>query len=708
MIMAVTLFEHNQAAYRAAFAMMDHAGRAAVIHPTGTGKSFIGFKLCEEHLGERVCWLAPSEHIYRTQLENWLRAGGEEPRNICFYTYARLMLMGKEELGEIAPEYIVLDEFHRCGAKAWGHGVERLLRQYPKARLLGLSATNIRYLDGRRDMAKELFGGCVASRMSLGEAVSRGILKPPKYVLAVYDWEESLTEYETKARRLRGPAYEAAWEALEELRRSLEGAGGLEEVFARYMPEPKGRYIVFCANVNHMKEMRKKAAEWFAKVDPAPHVYDVHSGAPGAEQTLHAFKTDESSHLKLLYCIDMLNEGVHVEGVNGVILLRPTASPTIYKQQIGRALAAGCGREPVIFDVVMNIGGLCSIGALGELSGEACASYKEDGFLEDILPNFQVTGEARDCIRLFWKLEGALGATWEDMYQGARQYWQEYGDLEIPRGYVDPQGRSLGAWVDTQRRIHSGKVPGMLTEEQQERLSAIGMRWEGAWDHVWEQKFSAAKAYWQEHGDLEVPVGYVSKEGILLGKWIRRQRESLGDASPDNESAWERRKRLTAIGMDWGLLDPWEQKFRLAQAYYEEHQSLDMPGDMVVEGVWLARWLNEQKARLDGRPTGKDKKVKSLNAQQVQKLESLGMKKGVSRRDMIWQRRYEEAKKFYNSNGHLRIPRHYIGEDGRDLGLWLRKQRERHTKGELQEVQTALLEEIGMAWNQKAKRTARM
>ncbi len=68
--MSISLFPHNREAYEAVCAMLLETGKACVIHPTGTGKSFIGFKLCEEHNEERVCWLSPSEYIFKTQLEN--------------------------------------------------------------------------------------------------------------------------------------------------------------------------------------------------------------------------------------------------------------------------------------------------------------------------------------------------------------------------------------------------------------------------------------------------------------------------------------------------------------------------------------------------------------------------------------------------------------------------------------------------------------
>ena len=58
--MAMELFDHNREAYENTVAMLAETGKAAVIHPTGTGKSFIGFKLCEDNPGKKVLWLAPS------------------------------------------------------------------------------------------------------------------------------------------------------------------------------------------------------------------------------------------------------------------------------------------------------------------------------------------------------------------------------------------------------------------------------------------------------------------------------------------------------------------------------------------------------------------------------------------------------------------------------------------------------------------------
>lgn len=73
----------------------------------------------------------------------------------------------------------------------------------------------------------------------------------------------------------------------------------------------------------------------FTKVDQNPHIYTAFYNNAATSKEFAAFKADDSSHLKLLYCIDMLNEGIHVDDVDGVILLRPTVSPIIYMQLIG-------------------------------------------------------------------------------------------------------------------------------------------------------------------------------------------------------------------------------------------------------------------------------------------------------------------------------------------------------------------------------------
>ena len=204
--MSISLFEHNEKAYRSALDILGETGKAAIVHPTGTGKSFIAFKLCEDVSPAIVCWLSPSDYIFKTQIENIKKTFGCYPPNIKFFTYAKLMLASKEEIERIKPEYIILDEFHRCGAEMWGAGVKALLDFYPHVPILGLSATAIRYLDNQRDMSDELFDQNIASNISLGEAIVRGILPAPKYILTVYSYNQELEKYAKKIKVAKNAA----------------------------------------------------------------------------------------------------------------------------------------------------------------------------------------------------------------------------------------------------------------------------------------------------------------------------------------------------------------------------------------------------------------------------------------------------------------------------------------------------------------------
>ena len=88
--MSIDLYEHNQTAYKNAISMLNDCKKAAIVHPTGTGKSFIGFKLCEDNPDKRICWLSPSEYIFKTQLENVKKvAPSFRNKNIVFITVTR-------------------------------------------------------------------------------------------------------------------------------------------------------------------------------------------------------------------------------------------------------------------------------------------------------------------------------------------------------------------------------------------------------------------------------------------------------------------------------------------------------------------------------------------------------------------------------------------------------------------------------------------
>lgn len=613
----IKLFEHNETAYISAIQMLTETGKAAVIHPTGTGKSFIAFKLCYDNADKKICWLSPGEYIFKTQCENLAAAGSAVPRNIAFFTYAKLMLMTDAELEEIKPDYIILDEFHRCGAEMWGQGVKRLLNLYSDTPILGLTATNIRYLDNRRDMAD-----------------------------------------------------------------------GLDKVFAKHMPKRDGKYIVFCASFDHMNEMADKAKEWFAKVDSEPHIYKAYSNDPAASKAFSAFKADVSNHLKLLYSIDMLNEGIHVDGIEGVILLRPTVSPIIYKQQIGRALSAGKKSNPVIFDIVLNIENLYSIGAVEEEKQITTAYYRSLGEESSIVnDSFSIYDEVKDCRELFSRLNDVLTVSWQTMFEQAKKYYSENGDLEVPARFITNDGYSLGHWIYNQRAVRKGQQTGNLSEEQIEKLNSIGMRWDLYTDYSWEKNFNAAKNYYEKNGHLDVPSRFVTRDGLPLGAWLSSLRtwESSG-IHPKYLSA-ERKKQLESIGMIWSKLDYyWEQNFSEALRYYRKNGDLLVPSNFVTDnGVRLGSWIFRQRKLHSGSCKGTP-----LTAEQTARLNSIGM---VWEPEDPWLMSFNLVKGYYKEHGNINISQSTV-VNGVWLGKWIAEQKKRLKSGKHSDKQREYLNKL--------------
>lgn len=752
----IKLYSHNQKAYDLAINMLKDTKKAAIVHPTGTGKSFIAFKLCEDHPDKIICWLSPSEYIFSTQLQNLYQAtNGYKPNNIVFFTYAKLMGMSKEDIQAIHPDYIVLDEYHRAGATYWQKGVEQLLFTYSDIPVLGLSATSIRYLDNQRDMAQELFDGNIASQMSLGEAIVRGILNPPKYVLSMYYYQNTLEKYERRVKKTKSKvARDNAEKCLEELRRTLEKAEGLDVIFKKHMTDPHGKYIVFCSNKEHMDQMMKHT-EWFSKVDKEPHMYSLYSSDPGADKAFRDFKEDnDNNHLRLLYCIDALNEGIHVDDISGVILLRPTVSPIVYKQQIGRALSASKKTNSVIFDIVLNIENIYSIDSIKEEMQVATSYYRSLGEADQIInEKFKIIDEVRNCRELFEKLNDALTATWDMYYASAKQYYKENGNLEVPARYITEEGYALGSWLNNQKAIRKGTIVGKLTENQIQKLDDLGMIWDSL-DYFWEQNFKLAREYYLTYGNLDIPTNYKSTDGKHLGNWVLRQRQLYKSNSLTDEQV----KKLDSIGMDWmDRVDRiWENGFIEAKNYSEEYGNLSVPKNYRSKtdfplGIWIQRqrslyknnkisenrikrltdvgmnwnpdnWESRfklvkqyyeehgtinisQKEVVQGVWLGKwivsQKKAMQegkLTHEQKELLKTLPMEE-VGRKDNRWWSMYEEAKKYYLKFGNLNIPMDYLTSSGKKLSDWIIRQRRNYKLGKMPLEHKEKLDEIGFIWD---------
>lgn len=169
----IKLYEHNQKAYDALLDMLGERDRACVIKPTGTGKFVIIAKMVQDNPDKRFLLLGTNDYMFNDQMANLTEiAPGFTPENLQFMTYSAAMMAARR--GEEISSYdvVVADEFHHCGAEEWGKGVTHILDANESAKVVGFSATPIRYSDGGRNMADEMFRPTVKTEWPHASAVN--------------------------------------------------------------------------------------------------------------------------------------------------------------------------------------------------------------------------------------------------------------------------------------------------------------------------------------------------------------------------------------------------------------------------------------------------------------------------------------------------------------------------------------------------------
>ena len=350
--MRTQLFPHNRTAYQKVMQAFETADRTCVVHPTGTGKSYLIAAVSESF--KRVLILGPNDFVLEQVRDvlKWRKEGIE------YMTYQLLVFMGAIPTGY---DLICLDEFHRAGAPSWGVLVDELLVQNPQAKVFGTSATPIRYLDNERNMADEIFHGNVASHITIGQAWSYNILPIPTFVTGLFNFHSTAEEAERRIRESRKLSPDEKRKRIFRLSNAKlewEQSMGMPAILRRHLDRDVRRVIIFCADIARLESMRGTVIGWFRQGGFAvASSCTVHIGQTDKQirEAMEEFESDEGDGVRLMFSVNMLNEGIHIPRVGAVLMLRTTSSRIIYLQQMGRCLTAANTERPVILDMVDNI-----------------------------------------------------------------------------------------------------------------------------------------------------------------------------------------------------------------------------------------------------------------------------------------------------------------------------------------------------------------
>lgn len=686
--MSMTLNPVNEAAFQKAVQSLETLNRAAVFHPTGTGKSCIAWKVVEAHPQTTFFWLvAGAQRLALRQAELTRYNGGTLPGNVRFCDCEKLAAATPEQwvrLGEQKPGCIVLDCYHELSAVCWAQSVQKLLRMCPQAKVLGLGVPNGAPVCAA---AQELFADCIVSHMTVAEAMAAGTMPVPSaYAALLWPQEEELATLRARIKNLCMPKGDTSLRVqYEELSWSLRQVENLTVLLPRLLSDTSGHYLVLFESAAYQEKLGTELEQLLRTVDPAVRFYAADHACFADSAAVETFLSDTAPGPKVLLCVNAPGVQQPLEGLAGVILVRQSSLMSTFKQMLCRALVAAGSRSVPVFDLVAQFEGLGNGRTLQRDCTEAMTKAGSK------TPGFRQERPMQQTYRLYGKLRREMEARWEVLCQAAADAAAKEGTLELPRSYTIHSGVPVGKWLELQRQVQAGQRPGRLTAEQAAKLEKLGIRWNHRLEAAWEKGFASAQKYRTEHGDLLVPVRYRDKNDFALGEWIvyNRQRYLGGNLTQN------RIERLEAIGMVWSTSnDLWEQNYAAATQYYLEHGDLEVPIKYETpSGFGLGVWLGAQRAA---------HKAGELPQEQVERLDALGMD-WTNRNDRKWMSLYDVATAYYHEHGNLNVPSEYVTPDGVLLGKWVARQRYAYLNPDRSSARVtperkALLDKLGMVW----------
>jgi len=355
----------------------------------------------------------------------------------------------------------------------------------------------------------------------LEEAISRGILPKAEYVSALYEFEDELARIQSEIEEIKSPEKRQQAQALfDQLSKRIDDdTKNLPNMLSKHMKVKNGKYIIFCKNIEDMQEKMEQAQKMFGDVNTNITTYAVSSKLRENEQTLSDFEQDNDENtLKLMYAVDMLNEGYHINDLDGVIMMRPTYSPTVYTQQLGRALSVrGKGEEaktPLVIDLVNNFDSIRIIEDLCERLSqyESTGNRPRKEKTESGLIIHDKTKEFRDIAARITELSKRKVVTLDEKIEIFERFFEE-GNEEID-GQTVFEGYPIGQWaIQTRSYLNTGREFINPTEEQLDKLSELGIL-ERRIDSTIDEKIEAVIDWYKNHPDIDIKRRTNDNKGV--------------------------------------------------------------------------------------------------------------------------------------------------------------------------------------------------
>lgn len=409
----IDLFSHNEEGYNNLVASLENSNLSFLERATGTGKSYILIKyMIEQFLGKRVLFVTLHDSMFKQLTERDMPGLGVSKDMLKKLDCVLYSSIGKHSADWYYDNYdcIIFDEAHHCGAPEWSkviYELRDLIRDSEDKKMIGATATGVRYLDNYMDVAREFFDDNVASKLSIVDAILDEILPAPYYVNNNIAVLENIEKIQRKLGKIDDfKELVSIREKVAKYEASAKARLQTNELFKKHNVKSGEKYIVFCEDIEDLKRKKEEADNWFKGIANIEK-YEAHSKQNNKvnQQQIDSFEhNNNESTIKVMFAVDMFNEGLHIKGVDGIIMARRTSSPIIYLQQLGRALSFSVRKKQIkIFDLVGNANKIDIIYNLyKELLTTAKEKLKNDEINKEhyqkIIDRFKIVDEGNELL----------------------------------------------------------------------------------------------------------------------------------------------------------------------------------------------------------------------------------------------------------------------------------------------------------------------
>ena len=325
-----------------------HIDRALLLSSTGTGKSLASAFMLREMGTRRALFIVHREQIAKQTLKSYKKVFGSSrtygllsgnSRELgAEFLFATMQMMSKEEImSHYSPEdfdVIILDECHHAGADSY----QKIMRYFKPKFWLGMTASP----DTNQYDIYSIFDHHIAYEIRLQQALEEDLLCPFHYF--------GITDLE-----INGEVFDdnAGVKNFSNLISDARVDYVIDKANYYGFSGDRVKGLIFCSRKDEAKELSNKFNERGLRTE----VLTGEDTQERRESVIARLTNDEDGEdqLDYIFTVDIFNEGVDIPEINQVIMLRPTQSPVVFIQQLGRGLRKYEGKEyVVILDFIGN------------------------------------------------------------------------------------------------------------------------------------------------------------------------------------------------------------------------------------------------------------------------------------------------------------------------------------------------------------------